>query len=144
MNKRQKKKVVKRALDHLGTKKFTKKDKQILYTIGREAFKNKYGGIEPEMLDKMPEIIETLKKTWNGILQAVGEVFLNLGDAFRNIGKTMQGSEGFGQNNNTVTVNDIEPVHTSEQREQVCRGEIQEERHMDMPRLHLPSYTRWL
>lgn len=117
MNKRQKKKAIKIALQHIGTNKFSKKDKRILYTIGREAFKNKYNGMEPEILDNIPELVETIKKTWNNIVKAIGSVFIDLGEAFRNIGRSMQGGEReIAKINHSLTVNDIKPVHLSKPR----------------------------
>lgn len=118
MNKRQKKKAIKIALQHVGTKQFSKKDKRILCTIGRKAFKNKYGGMEPEILDKMPEVIATIKKTWKEIIQAVANIFIDLGDAFRNIGRSMQGGDPESAKiNYPVTINDFKPVHLSKPRE---------------------------
>lgn len=114
MNKRQKKKAIKIALQHIGTDKFSKKDKRILYTIGREAFKKKYGGMEPEILDNIPELVETIKKTWNNIVKAIGSVFIDLGDAFRNIGRSMQGGDPESAKiSYPVTINDFKPVHIS-------------------------------
>lgn len=114
MNKRQKKKAIKIAMQHVGTKQFSKKDKRILYTIGREAFKNKYGGMEPEILDKIPEVMETIKKTWNNIVKAIGSVFIDLGNTFKNIGRSMQGGDtGSAKINYPVTINDFKPVHIS-------------------------------
>ena len=114
MNKRQKKKAIKIAMQHIGTNKFSKRDKRILYTIGREAFKNKYGGMEPEILDKIPEVMETIKKTWQNIIKAIGSVFIDLGDTFRNIGRSMQGGEReIAKINHSFAVNDIKPIHIS-------------------------------
>lgn len=142
MNKRQKKKNVKRALERLGNGKLTKKDKQILFTYGRAAFKAKYS-LEPEIIDAMPLLIEKATNVLDSIKKAIARVFINLGDAFSNIGKTLQrGIDSVEQNSDTIAINDIEPIHTSKPGEHVRRGAQQKERDLDLSRLHLPSYTR--
>lgn len=86
MNKRQKKKAVKIALQHFGTNKFNAKDKRILYTYGREAFKSKYSGFEPEIMEKIPELMISAASIWKSLANAVKRTMVDLGDAFIRIG----------------------------------------------------------
>lgn len=142
MNKRQKKKNVKRALERLGSEKFTKKDKQVLFTYGRESFKAKFN-LEPEIIDAMPLLIEKATTMLDGIKKAIARVFIDLGAAFKNIGETLQrGIDNVEQNSDTIAINDIKPIHIGEPGEQVRGSQKQKECNVDMPRLHIPSNTR--
>lgn len=82
MNKRQKKKQVKRAMNRVGTKELTKKDKEVLFSYGRQAFIDKYNHA-PEILDvDMSLLIERTTEIFENIKEGVKNVMYELGRTF--------------------------------------------------------------
>jgi len=99
MNKRQKKKAVKTAMQHFGSSQFNARDKRVLCSYGREAFKAKYNGFEPEIVDivptiikMMPKIIEEAKEIWGSIVEELQQSFLAITDSFNVAGKEIKNS----------------------------------------------------
>lgn len=75
MNKRQKKKQVKKALDRLGTDEFTPKDKQVLMTYGRQEFISTH--------HHPPEVLGVdIGKVFEAVAEGIRQYFFNLGKAF--------------------------------------------------------------
>lgn len=82
MKKRQKNKNIKRALGRIGTTDFTKHDKRILKTYGREAFRAEYG-FEPEVLDIDAKVVtESAADTWANLRRSFKSLCRSITEAF--------------------------------------------------------------